>query len=449
MRYTFRAIFRLTAGGFYTSNTVFHRVIAGFMIQGGDPQTNGIGGPVFRYDDEFHPRAIFSGSGQLALAHPGYPNDKDNNGSQFFVTVAPYRFGDFSYTIFGQLVRGFSVLSCINNTATNASSRPLADVIITRVSLVPDNFDTVLTLLGTNIVGVVGTIEVIADDGAGGRSTNSFQATTVTDAVNDPPLLNVNAVSNLSAVVNCKLTNSLSGWDLEGNVMYYGLLADQKAKTNAMIESFNSTNGEVVIVPSNGYTGPLRYLCLVSPNAGLYPYDSQIYTFAIGDTPIIGHATNFTAFALTSFTNQLLATFTNGVASSSGTNFTAFINWGDNSTNSGIILTNAAGWKEVHGSHTYTNAGSYPVDITVQSYLGATANLISTATVPPSVSVMRTGTSNIVVWPAWAVDYRLQSTTNLASANWQPVGGFSALIGYDNTVSNSMTDNAMFFRLKR
>ena len=155
----------LTASGLYSSNTIFHRVIAGFMNQGGDPLTNGSGGPVFRYDDEFNPQAIFSGNGQLALANSG----KDTDGSQFFITVAPYRYGDFGYTIFGQLLRGFNVLSNINNTAVDTNSRPLADVIITKASLVPDNFDTVLTLVGTNQAGVAGTIKVIADDGAGGR----------------------------------------------------------------------------------------------------------------------------------------------------------------------------------------------------------------------------------------------------------------------------------------
>ena len=81
----------LTASGFYNSNTIFHRVIAGFMDQGGDPNTNGSGGPVFRYDDEFHPQAIFSGSGQLALANSG----KDTDGSQFFVTVGATAFSRF------------------------------------------------------------------------------------------------------------------------------------------------------------------------------------------------------------------------------------------------------------------------------------------------------------------------------------------------------------------
>src|ERR1017187_9655267 len=77
----------LTESAFYTSNTIFHRVVSGFVIQGGDPNTNGSGGPVFRYDDEFNPQAIFSGSGQLALANSG----RDADGSQFFVTPGPER----------------------------------------------------------------------------------------------------------------------------------------------------------------------------------------------------------------------------------------------------------------------------------------------------------------------------------------------------------------------
>src|ERR1039458_37167 len=182
----------LTAGGLYTSNTIFHRVVSGFVIQGGDPNTNGSGGPVFRYDDEFNPQAIFSGSGQLALANSG----RDADGSPFFVTPGPPRALDFGYTLFGQLVRGFNALTNIINTPAGTNSRPLADVIITRASFVPDNFDTVLTLAGTNAVGVAGTISVVADDGAGGRATNSFTALTIADANLEAAFLYPNTVTD-------------------------------------------------------------------------------------------------------------------------------------------------------------------------------------------------------------------------------------------------------------
>ncbi|HWY31600.1 MAG TPA: peptidylprolyl isomerase, partial [Candidatus Acidoferrum sp.] len=206
----------LTAGGLYTSNTIFHRVIPGFVIQGGDPATNGLGGPVFRYNDEFNPSAIFSGNGQLALANSG----KNTDGSQFFVTEGPQRFLDFGYTLFGQLLRGYNVLTNVINTPTDTNNRPLANVIITRASFVPDNFDTVITLTGTNVNGVAGTISVIADDGAGGRTTNTFTATTATDGnSNGRPLIYPNTATNLVGPANVTLTNILNGVGLDGQTL--------------------------------------------------------------------------------------------------------------------------------------------------------------------------------------------------------------------------------------
>jgi PKD repeat protein len=103
----------------------------------------------------------------------------------------------------------------------------------------------------------------------------------------------------------------------------------------------------------------------------------------------------------------------------------------------------------VRGSHTYTNAGNYPVYLTVQSLFGASATVVSTASVPPVVSLTRTGTNNVVRWPAWATDYQLQSTTNVAAPNWPAVTNFPALTGYDSVTTNSTTNGACFFRLKK
>src|ERR1035437_3594153 len=438
----------LTAGGLYTSNTIFHRVIAGFMNQGGDPLTNGTGGPVFRYNDEFNPQAIFSGNGQLAMANSG----KDTDGSQFFVTVAPYRSGDFGYTIFGQLLRGFNVLSNINNTATDANNRPLADVIITRASLVPDNFDAVLTLAGTNAVGVAGTISVIADDGAGGRTTNSFTATTVADANLEAAFLYPNTVTNLVAPVNKRLTNFVFGYDFPGVtnnwIVYY---ADANSSVSATNSFYNIVTNQMqfVVVPNTNYIGPVSFIFYVSSSPSFLSYDQQTYTFAFGDTVINAIATNFTATALVPFTNRLLATFTNGVPNSPPNNFTASINWGDNMISGGGIVTNLTGRKEVRGSHAYTNAGNYPVYLTLQSAFGASTTVVCIASVPPGLSLMRTGTNNVVRWPAWATDYQLQSTTNVAAPNWPVVTNFPVLTGYNSVTTNSTTNGACFFRLKK
>ena len=445
----------LTASGFYNSNTVYHRVIPNFMIQGGDPKTNGTGGPVFRYEDEFHPHAVFSGHGQLALANSG----KDTCGSQFFVTQGAQRFLDFGYTLFGQLLRGFSVLTNVINTPRNTNDHPLAEVIITTASLVPNTTDTVLTLTGTNLAGVSGTIRVIADDGAGGRATNTFTATTVTDTNNAPPLLHPNTVTNLVAPVNGRLTNYFTAMDLNGDAYYwfpqFASDADYYHATNSSYSILTNGQLQLFLVPNSNFTGAVKFYAVVSSSSlweyfpNYFPYDVQAYTFVFGDTAIGATASNFVARPKVPFTAQLLATFTNGVAGSAVTNFTALINWGDNSTNSGVILTNPNGRKEVRGAHTYTNAGTYPVYVTIRSRLGVETTVVATAFVPPNLSQTRVSAQSTFRWPAWATEYQLQSSTNLHAAAWTPVTNLPALVGYERVATNISTGNGGFFRLKR
>jgi cyclophilin family peptidyl-prolyl cis-trans isomerase len=457
----------LSASGFYNSNTIFHRVIAGFMNQGGDPLTNGTGGPVFRYADEFNPQAVFSGKGQLALANSG----PDTDGSQFFVTVAPFRSGDFIYTVFGQLLRGFNVLSNINNTATDSSDRPRADVIITHAGLVPDTSDTVLTLVATNRAGVVGAITVIADDGAGGRATNTFTATTITDTnINSQPFFYGNTVTNLVAPVNVTLTNFIYAFELDGYALYwFPEFADQTSADAASDSSYNLSNSvlqtltynvtnsqgqvQLFIKPATNYVGPVNlHMDVSSSSLWNYfggPYDEQSYTFVFGDTPIVAQPASLAPRTTAPFTNLLLATFTNGVAGSAVTNFSAAINWGDNSITTGAITTNAAGFKQVFGAHAYTNSGDYPIYVTIQSGLGVTAVVSNTLTVRPSLTLNHTSNSNVLNWPAWAFAYQLQASTNLADPNWLAVTNISTLTGFQNAVSNPVPATKAFFRLKK
>jgi cyclophilin family peptidyl-prolyl cis-trans isomerase len=452
-----------SASGFYNSNTIFHRVIRGFMIQGGDPLTNGTGGLSFQWDDEFHPQAVFSGSGQLALANSG----PDSNDGQFFVTVAPFRYGDFTYTLFGQLVRGFNVLSTINNTATDTNDRPLADVIITHAGLVPDTADTVLTLTATNRAGVTGTITVIADDGAGGRATNTFTATTATDAAsNGKPFIYGNTVTNLVAPVNVTLTNLINTVGLDGlEVSWYAEFTDQTSYNAASNSTYNVSNSlyrtltynvtnvngqlQLFVPPVAGYVGRVGLYFLASSDPSWQLYDEQVYTFVFGDTPIVAQPASLAPQTTAPFTNLLLATFTNGVPGSSVTNFTASINWGDNSITSGLITTNLARQKQLLGAHTYTNSGEYPVYIIIQSSIGATATVSNTLTVAPPLQLSHSGTNNVFAWPAWASAYQLQSATNVAAPNWLAVTNLSKLVGFQNVVSNSAPATKGFFRLKK
>ncbi|GAB4218106.1 MAG: peptidylprolyl isomerase [Synechococcales cyanobacterium] len=117
----------LARDGFY-DGVIFHRVIKGFMIQGGDPQGTGYGGPGYRFADEAVKRPYSRGT--LAMANAG-PN---TNGSQFFIMHTDYPLPP-QYTIFGKLLSGEAVLDNIANTRTNPQDRPLNPITITKVTI--------------------------------------------------------------------------------------------------------------------------------------------------------------------------------------------------------------------------------------------------------------------------------------------------------------------------
>ncbi len=121
------------SGPLYNGVT-FHRVISGFMIQGGCPIGNGTGGPGYRFADEFHPELQFDRPYLLAMANAG-PN---TNGSQFFITVGKTPHLNFKHTIFGEVADQASrdVVDAIATTANGRMDKPIDDVVIESVDII-------------------------------------------------------------------------------------------------------------------------------------------------------------------------------------------------------------------------------------------------------------------------------------------------------------------------
>ena len=120
-------------GPFY-DGSIFHRVIDGFMLQGGDPTGTGRGGPGYDFADEFHPELQFNRPYLLAMANPGRPN---MNGSQFFITVAPTTWLNFKHTIFGEVAdqESRNVVDGISRVQTGPQDKPVEDIVIERVTV--------------------------------------------------------------------------------------------------------------------------------------------------------------------------------------------------------------------------------------------------------------------------------------------------------------------------
>ncbi len=112
-------------------NVIFHRIIQGFMLQGGDPLGQGTGGPGYQFADEIHPELSFDRPYLLAMANAG-PN---TNGSQFFITTVPTPHLNGRHTIFGQVIAGQDVVDAIESVPTGRQDRPKDDVVINSIAV--------------------------------------------------------------------------------------------------------------------------------------------------------------------------------------------------------------------------------------------------------------------------------------------------------------------------
>jgi len=110
---------------------IFHRVIDGFMIQGGCPQGNGMGGPGYKFADEFGEGLYHARAGILSMANAG-PN---TNGSQFFITLGPTPHLDRRHSVFGEVVEGLDIIKKIGRVPTGRQDRPAKDIVINQVRI--------------------------------------------------------------------------------------------------------------------------------------------------------------------------------------------------------------------------------------------------------------------------------------------------------------------------
>lgn len=119
------------------NGVIFHRIIDQFMIQGGDPIGQGVGGPGYQFDDEIHPELNFTQPYVLAMANAGIQGGRGTNGSQFFITTVPTTWLQGKHTIFGEVVdeESQAVVRSIEAVKKDGRDRPLEDVVINSITV--------------------------------------------------------------------------------------------------------------------------------------------------------------------------------------------------------------------------------------------------------------------------------------------------------------------------
>ena len=270
-------IIDLAESGWYDGK-LFHRVISGFMIQGGSLDGYGQFGTGETFDDQFHPTLQHTSAGLLSMAKAG----DDTNDSQFFITDAATRWLDFNYTVFGLLTSGNDVRAAISAVPVGTSDRPLNDVVIESVEVFYDREDAAMMLAAPEGVSGDADVTVRVSDGNGGTAQRTIHVVVEPDTSNGNPYLQ--DIDPIWVDFDTPLEFSLGAVDVEGDQVFF---AGEAYPATNDLDVIVSSAGQVIITPKNGEFGAYTVAFDVGP-ADNNMQDSQIVpVFVRPPAPIV------------------------------------------------------------------------------------------------------------------------------------------------------------------
>ena len=275
------------------TDTIFHRVIDNFVIQGGDPTGTGSGGSTLGdFDDQFHVDLQHNRTGLLSMAK----TTDDTNDSQFFITEGPTRHLDFNHSIFGLLTEGEGVRAAISDVAVGAGNLPVTPVVLHEVEIFDDLENGVLMLSAAEGATGVSTITVTVSDTLGNQVTRSFDATVVVDTdpnSNGNPFLD--DIADVRMEADSVATFQLTAHDSDGDTDFEFLGESELAARlqasqmptlpSGLDYTVDSSTGDVSITASEGLVGKhlvrvgVRKLGTLGSDSTI---DSQLVSITLG-----------------------------------------------------------------------------------------------------------------------------------------------------------------------
>ena len=253
-------IIDLAEAGWYDGK-LFHRVISGFMIQGGSKNGLGSSGIGVTFDDQFDPTLQHTGEGLLSMANSG----DDTNDTQFFITATDTRWLDFDHTVFGRLTGGDDVRQLIAGVPTNGdpyyqngvniggTNRPLNDVVIESVEVFYDHEDAVMMLAVAEGLAGEADVTVTVSDGNGGTAEKTIHVVVEADEEDGHPYLK--DFDPIFVDFETPLEFWLDAVDVEGDQIFHAGTVTSSSPDGSDPEMVVSSDGHVTITPTDGKYG--------------------------------------------------------------------------------------------------------------------------------------------------------------------------------------------------